>query len=112
MGKNFAPRISPVKWWVYIAEDQYIQFDAIKEEIIVTLDTICIDLGEHIRTVRQFKATKVGAGIEVTMQFGAVTTCPERIIQDAAALRDAAFSELAHPTWQWAERAEEVLKSK
>jgi len=111
MGKNYAPRISPVSWWVYIAEDQRIQFDVSSGELTVALDAVCVELGEHIRTIRLFRAKEVSPStVEVTMQFGAVNARTGLVDKEAAALREQAFSEILEPTWKWATRAEEILK--
>ena len=41
MGKDWAPRLSPVSWWVFVSEDQHIQYFPERGEIHVTLDTVC-----------------------------------------------------------------------
>jgi len=110
MGKNFAPRFSPISWWAYISEDQYIEYNPQKNEIYVTLDTVCVDLGENMRTVRLYTVRPVGpVAVEATMQFGAINTRTGVIDRDCHNFRDAAFSEVEAPTWKWADRAEEVL---
>jgi len=110
MGKNFAPRFSPISWWVYISEDQYIEYNPLKNEIYVTLDTVCVDLGEHMRTVRLYTVRSVGpTAVETTMQFGAINTRTGVIDRECHSFRDAAFSEVEDPNWKWANRAEEIL---
>jgi len=110
MGKNFAPRLSPVSWWVFISEDQHIQYIPERGEIHVTLDTVCKDLGEHMRTIRLFTVKSTGPdSVEVSQLFGAINTRSGQVDSEARAMRDQAFSELEEPTWKWASRATEIL---
>jgi len=110
MGKNFAPRYSPISWWAYIAEDQYIEYNPAQNEIYITLDTICLDLGENMRTVRFYTVRSVGpVAVETTMVFGAINSRTGYIDRDATSFRDQAFHEVEDPNWKWANRAEEVL---
>jgi len=110
MGKNFAPRFSPVAWWIYIAEDQVIHFDPNAQEVVVVLSTVCIDLGEHMRTMRVFRAKEVApTSVEVTMHYGAFNTLTGQVDKEAISIREQAFSEVLDPHWKWAARAEEIL---
>lgn len=110
MGKNFAPRFSPISWWVYVAEDQHIQYVPETGEIYVTLDTVCKDIGEHMRTIRLFTLKSTGPdSVEVSQFFGAINTRSGVVDHDAMSMRDQVFSELEDPNWKWANRATEIL---
>jgi len=110
MGKNFLPRLSPISWWVYIAEDQHIRFDPERGIITATMVALSVDLGEHFRTIRHFRMSAVGPDVEVIMQFGAINAWTGKIDRDATSIRDQAFSETHDPNWKWAMRAEEALR--
>jgi len=110
MGKDFAPRFSPISWWVYISEDQYIQFKPESGEIHVTLDIISLELGEHLRTVRLFDLKSIGPdSVEVTMQYGAINTHTGQVDREVCGIREQAFREAEDPQWKWSVRAEEIL---
>jgi len=110
MGKNFAPRFSPISWWIYISEDQYIEYNPANNEIYVTLDTVCVDLGEQMRTIRLYTVRSVGpTAVEATMQYGAYNTRTGMVDKDCHSYREQAFAEVEDPNWKWATRAEEVL---
>jgi len=112
MGKNFAPRFSPISWWIFAAEDQKIVYDSANGIAHVIMTTVCIDLGEHLRTIRYFRLRNVGPNsVEITMLYGAINARSGQIDRDAVSIREQAFGELNDPNWKWAMKAENYLRN-